>query len=503
MKPFIAEPPQHLKVSALAEGDQFLFDPASACAESRRAQLAWGWTSVSARLQVIRRFRLMLAEQAGSVASFAVGESRRSIGEILSAEIIPLADACRFLERRAEKLLSVRRVGRVGRPLWLGGVKAFVRREPFGLALVVAPSNYPLFLPGVQVLQALTAGNAVLLKPGPGGAPACNELARLLNAAGLPASLLRVLPELPESVHAAIQAGVDKVFFTGSAHTGVKILAELAPRAVPSTMELSGCDAAIVRADADLDLAVRALTFGLRLNSGRTCIAPRRVYVTRSVATEFEGRLAQALSACSPVTIEPSLQQRLMPLLLQALSPGAHLLAGEIQRDGRIMGPVVVAGAKPGLPLLREDIFAPLLTVLTVADDEEAVALSNDCPYALGATIFTRDEHQARALATRLNAGVVIINDLIAPTADARLPFGGRKLSGFGLTRGPEGLLEMTTTKVVIERRGKARLHYAPPHPADADLFQQYLTLAHGRNWRQRLASLRKILVNVARRKNS
>jgi acyl-CoA reductase-like NAD-dependent aldehyde dehydrogenase len=499
MKPSRGEKTLHLKVTGFADGDDFLEASNSICREMRHAQARWAAITLRTRLQVIRRFRQLLAEQAESVAMSVVGSSPRSVAEILSSEMIPLAEAGNFVERRAETFLAPRRVGRRGRPLWLGGVTSVVYREPFGLVLVIGPSNYPIFLPGVQLLQALAAGNAVLLKPGPGGTGAAQELARLLNAAGLPASLLRVLPEFPEAAQVAIRAGVDKVFFTGSAATGVQILAQLAPRAVPSTMELSGCDAVIIRADADLDLAVRALGFGLRLNSGQTCIAPRRVYVARSVATEFEGRLAQMLSDHWPVAFTPAQCERLSPLLVEALAQGAHFLSGKVQAGGDIVGPVVIAGANSSLPLLREDIFAPLLTILTVADDEEAIALANDCPYALGASIFTRNETAARSLAARLNAGGVIINDLIAPTADARLPFGGRKLSGFGLTRGPEGLWEMTTTKVVTERRGRWRPHYDARRAEDAALFRDYLGLVHGGTLRHRWDSLRQLMANIRR----
>jgi len=502
MNPSTREKPQQLKVTGFADGGDFLFDAASACADMRRAQATWAMASVRTRLQVIRRFRHLLAEQAESVAISAVGSGQRPIAEILTSEIVPLAAAGQFLECAAGRVLAPRRVGRRGRPLWLGGVSSVIHREPFGLVLVIAPSNYPIFLPGVQVLQALAAGNAVLLKPGPGGTAATHELARLLNAAGLPASLLRVLPELPEAAQAAIRAGVDKVFFTGSATTGAKILAELAPLAIPSAMELSGCDAVIIRADADLELAVRALVFGLRLNSGQTCIAPRRVFLARPVATEFEGRLAQALADCAPVAFSPAQRECLSPLLLEALAQGAHFLSGKIQPGGDVIGPVVIAGAKPSLALLREDVFAPLLTILTVADDEEALALANDCPYALGATIFTGDETVARSLAARLNVGGVMINDLIAPTADARLPFGGRKLSGFGLTRGPEGLLEMTTTKVVIQRKGQWRPHYDAPQADDVDLFRAYLDTAHGADWRVRLDGLRRMIRVFSRRRS-
>ena len=501
MKPSTGETIRQLKVVDADPANEFLFDPVGACAVMRHAQTGWAVSGLRQRLSVVRRFRHLLAAQAEVVAQAADQGGRRPHAETLTAEIIPLAEACKFLEREARSILAPRQIGGRHRPLWLGGVTSEIRREPFGLVLVIVPSNYPIFLPGVQVLQALAAGNAVLLKPGVGGTPAAEALQRLLALAGLPPSLLRVLPEVPEAAQLAISAGVDKVFFTGSAATGAKILADLAPRAIPSAMELSGCDAVIVRADADLDLAVRAAVFGLRLNAGETCIAPRRVFVARSVATEFEGRLTQALAARGAAPIAPAARERLLPLLLQALRAGAHLLAGKIQPGGAIIGPVVLAGAKPSLPLLREDIFAPLLTILTVADDDEAVAFANDCPYALGATIFTRDEYAAHALAAQLQVGVVIINDLIAPTADARLPFGGRKLSGFGLTRGVEGLLEMTTTKVVTRRSGKWRPHLDEPQAGDADLFRAYLAAAHGSDWRARFGGLRQLVRLLVKRR--
>ena len=501
MNPSTGDKAQQLKVAAVANGDEFCFDPEAVCAEMRRAQEGWAATTVSERLQVIRRFRHLLVEHAEAVAQSAMAPNHRALAEILTAEVIPLADACRFLERRAEKILSPRHVGRWGRPLWLGGVSSDIRREPFGLVLIIAPSNYPLLLPGVQTLHALVAGNAVLLKPGADGSRAARVFGRLLQTAGLAASLVQILSENPDAGQTAIRAGVDKIFFTGSAVTGAQILAQLAPRTVPSTMELSGCDAVIVRADADLDLAVCALTFGLRLNSGQTCIAPRRVFVARSVATEFEGRLTQAFARCTPVSFSPAQRERLSPLLHQALHSGAHLLAGKILPDRQLVGPMVLAGIKPPLPLLTEDIFAPLLMVVTVADDDEAVAFANDCPYALGATIFSRDHAAIHSLTSRLNVGLVLVNDMIAPTADARLPFGGRKLSGFGVTRGPEGLLEMTQTKVITHRSGDWRPHFDELRDNDADLFKAYLMAAHGSGWRARLKAMKKMLSAAWQRK--
>jgi aldehyde dehydrogenase (NAD+) len=153
--------------------------------------------------------------------------------------------------------------------------------------------------------------------------------------------------------------------------------------------------------------------------------------------------------------------------------------------------------------LLCEDIFVPILAIVTVADDQEAILRANDCPFALAASVFSRDESAARSLASRIHAGVVTINDLILPAADARTPFGGRGRSGFGVTQGAEGLRELTRPKVVTVSRGKFRPAFAAPQPGDEQMFQSYLKFAHGRGLRSRWQALVSLLKNVSRREKS
>jgi acyl-CoA reductase-like NAD-dependent aldehyde dehydrogenase len=362
----------------------------------------------------------------------------------------------------------------------------------------------------------LVAGNAVLLKPGIGGAAVAGRLCDLMVCAGFDSQLLGLLPESTEAARAAIAARPDKVLFTGSADTGEKILAALAPRLVPATMELSGCDAMIIRSDADLELVAKALRFGLELNAGATCMSPKRVFVHRSIATELEGRLARVFNARSSrgneahtvVQTDQSLLTsapagKLRMLLDDALAQGAHFVAGGICGNGSIEMPLVLAGVSPLARLLHEDVFAPVLSLVTVADDNEAISRTNACQFALTASIFTRGESVARGLARGINAGAVTINDLIIPTADARLPFGGRKRSGFGVTRGAEGLLELTTPKVVTVTRGRFRPAFEPPHPADVALFQSYLNLAHGRGLKTRAAALISLIQNILQQRKS
>ena len=263
-------------------------------AEARDAQTRWALEPIAHRLRFVRELRHLLAENAEFLAVAAVATNDRPIAEKLVSEVLPLADACRWLEKSAARVLASRRAGNRGRPFWLRGFSFEVQRQPFGVVLVIGPGNYPLFLPAVHSLHALAAGNAVLLKPAPGTRSVAQIFAKLACAAGLDPALLTILPESVASARAAIAGGVDKVIFTGSSENGRDVLADLAPTNTPAVMELSGEDAVLVLADADLDLVVRALGFGTRLNDGETCIAPRRLIVVQSVADDLLARLASA-----------------------------------------------------------------------------------------------------------------------------------------------------------------------------------------------------------------
>ena len=386
--------------------------------EARTAQSRWALTPISERLRVVCALRHGIAENADKLAGIAASVSERPIAEKLVSEVLPLADACRWLEKRADRVLATRRCGSRGRPFWMQGVTFEVQRQPFGLVLVIGPANYPLFLPAVHALHALVAGNAVLLKPAPGTRHVALAFAQLARENGLDPSLLTILPESVAAARSAIADGVDKVIFTGSSENGRDVLASLAETNTPSVMELSGQDAVLVFADADLDLVVRALRFGTSLNDGNTCIAPRRLVVVQSVAEDLLARLSIAR--------------------------------------------------------------VPIMLIERVHDEEAAVHRANDADFALGASIFSRDVARARTLAARIKTGFVLINDLIAPTADPRMPFGGVKASGFGTTRGDEGLLEMTFPHVVAERHGRTHPHFDEPASGDAQLFSAYIRAAHG-----------------------
>ena len=467
-------------------------------AAARQAQRSWAATPIRHRLAAVHRLRRLIAANATRLAQ-AVQVSRGSpLAEILAGEVLPIADACRFLEREAASLLRIRRLGARGRPFWLAGVSAEVRREPYGTVLIIGPFNYPLLLLGVQALQALVAGNSVLLKPGEGGTRAAEEFVKLSREAGFVPELLQVLPESVEAAMYAIMAGIDKAILTGAASTGEKVLASLAPRLVPATLELSGCDAAFVLADADLDLTARALRFALKWNGGATCIAPRRVFVAKAIAGALESRLlgtlGEGMHDCGRWKLGPKAEA----LIRDAIGRGARPLSGLGAAGDRESWPTVLADASVTMPLLTEDVFGSVLALVAVSGDEEALEAAGQCPYALGATIFGEEQH-ARALAGRVRAGVVVVNDAVVPTADPRLPFGGRGRSGFGITRGAEGLLEMTALKVIAVRHGRTRWHLNKPDFTDDELVRRYIEAVHGTTWKQRWGAWYMLLSKLIR----
>ena len=466
--------------------------------QARTAQQVWAETSLRERLALLRRARHRIAELgvhiAQSVRCDQPGALHRSVADTLVSEVLPLAEACRFLEREAGWILAPQRLSTWNRPFWLRRVTAETRREPLGVVLIIAPANYPLLLPGVQALQALAAGNAVLWKPAAGGMAPAEALRDVLVRSGLDPALLQLLDESAETAIEAIGNGVDKVFLTGSAATGTEVLYHLAPHLTPAVMELSGCDAVFVLPGADVDRTVAALTFGLRFNGSATCMAPRRLFLVGDHPGLVTTLLAQIRSVpLTPLPVRTQVQ-------LAELIEDADRLGGWIEMDGSIerLRYAFITGAKAEMRVAQADIFAPVLSIFNVADVDAALAAHARCPFALTAAVFG-PESEAQVLAQRLPVGTVLINDVIVSTADPRISFGGRKASGFGVTRGREGLLEMTTLKTIVAQRSRDLRPYRPTSSKHQPFFAAYLETVHGGSWRARWNGLRRLLQSATR----
>ena len=455
------------------------------------AQRAWEATPLSGRIAVIARLRQRMAlgarELAETVPTNLPGGLHRTVADTLGSEIVPLLAACRFLEREAGRILRTRRLGRGGRPIWLTGVQTEVERAALGVVLVVGAGNYPLLLAGVQTIQALTAGNAVLWKPAPGTATAAFALRTLLVESGLNPELLTLLETGVESVSEAIAAGVDHVVLTGSARTGKAVLRQLAETLTPATMELSGCDAVFVLPGAELEHMVRAIGFGLRFNGSFTCMAPRRVFLvglSDGEAARVEARLVAAARELAPVPLPAKTEELLRGLIADARDQGAEIALDGLG-DSRGVGATLIYRATPAMRAMQADIFAPVLSLMRNADLGEALAANAACPYALTAAIFG-PEAEARRLAGRLRVGNVLINDIVIPTVDPRVAFGGRGRSGFGVTRGAEGLLAMTTPRTVQVQHGRIAFPYEAAGDGHVELFAGLAQMLYGDGMRSR-----------------
>jgi len=474
---------------------------------ARLAQREWARTPLAERVAVIGRLRRRIAsgsrELAETVPTHLPGALNRTVADTLGAEVLPVLEACRFLERSAGRVLAAKRLGMKQRPILLTGLDSRVERVPWGVVLLIGAGNYPLLLAGVQAIQALVAGNAVLWKPAAGTETVAFALRHLLLECGLNPDLLTVLDSRVEAGVEAVDAGVDHVVLTGSAQTGRTVLRRLAETLTPATMELSGCDAVFVLPGAELAHTVRALAFGMRLNGSCTCMAPRRVFLVGmgvDEAAKFEGSLASALDWLDDVAIPAKTESLLRDLIDDARSQGAQLLLNGLEESGGagLAAPTLIVGATPSLLSMQTDIFAPVLSVMRAADEAEALAASAACEYALSAAIFG-PEKDALKLAGRVRAGGVLINDVIVPTVDPRVPFGGRGRSGFGVTRGAEGLLAMTTPRTVQIQRSRLAMTYEPTGDGHIELFAGLAQALHGDGIRERWSGLKR-LVGAARK---
>jgi aldehyde dehydrogenase (NAD+) len=473
--------------------------------EAREAQRAWETQSVRLRSQVIGRVSGVIAARAEEFCRQVTIPQRRSRAETLSAELIPLAAAGCWLQKHARSLLSPRSPSHGRTPLWRWGSRAKIARRPHGVVLVVGPFNFPLLLSGVPTAQALVAGNAVILKPAPGTEAAIASLVTAFYDAGVPRPLLHCITGGGEVARLAIECGVDLIVLTGSSQTGRAVLRGAAEHLTPAIVELSGCDGMFVLPGADRRLVADAVRFGLQLNSGATCIAPRRMLVEASMLPAITDDLKQVVEGLTiPLAVHPPAVESLIEKVEDALRRGARILpdggwCSEELRETRRMRPIVLLGCQPDWPIAAADLFAPVLSVIACVDPPAMLTADRCCPYALGASVFG-PRKIAADFADRLPAGSVTINDLIAPTADPRLPFGGCRESGFGSTRGAEGLLAMTRPQVVVQHRFGPRFHLQPADPSDGEFLDGVLRVQYGSRWRDRWRGLTS-LIRAARKR--
>ena len=428
---------------------------------ARNAQSLWGEVSVPARCDVLRRLRRSLYERRSELAHAVTRETGKPVVEALYGEILIALDALDHTVRHAVDVLREQRVPHHN--LAVKAKRGYLRYEPYGVVVIISPWNYPLSIPLGQIFAALVGGNAVVLKPSE-LTPRCGVLiAECCNDAKLPADLVQVVQGDGAVGAALIEAHPDKVVFTGSATTGRRIAEACARLLIPSVLELGGKDAMIVLDDANLDAASSAAVWGGFTNCGQACVSVDRVYVERSVADEFLklcvaktqllkiGPGSDAENEIGPM-IRPQAVDRVETQLREAVAAGARILTDGRRRPDlgpSFFEPAIVTDVNHQMRLMREETFGPVLAVMAVDDAEQAVALANDSPFGLSASIWTGDPDRGRKLAARLHCGAVMVNDVGSYFGIAEAPHGGRGASGWGRTHSRVGLLEMVQTKYI------------------------------------------------------
>ena len=415
----------------------------------------WANSDVWERVAWAARFRKAVAWARDELAEIVHEEVGKPVHEALTGDVMPLLMACRWHERHAARVLAERRVG--GRPLLMMATGARVCRVALGRVGVIATWNYPVQLLGIQVLSALVAGNRVVVKPSERASRSQRRLLELAAGAGLPAGVLEWTDATREAGPALLRAGgLDHLVFTGSTAVGREIAALAGGMLLPTTLELSGCDSALVLEDADPTLAARSIWNGVVMNAGQTCMAPRRVLVTARVYERFVYALAPLAAGARPVMlIDDAAARKCADLAASAIEAGGRSVSGVIERSaGRRMTPVAVVDCPAWAALVRGEHFGPALAVVRVADEAAALAVHRGVAQHLSASVFTRDESRAKRLAVELGCTQVNINDCVMPTAHPGASIGGVGASGWGLSRGEEGLLAMTRP-VFVTRTGK------------------------------------------------
>jgi len=431
----------------------------SAC---RLQQAAWKEVTVSDRLRCVRAFRHHLAEHQERISRTIEADVGKSLRDGLVADVLPLAELCRFLERRADGILRPYRSSWWDRPFFLFGQQDWVYRQPRGLVGIVGTWNLPFMINGMQMVQALVAGNGVLFKPSELAPQSAVLLTELIRLSGFPEGLVQRLPATREAGVQLAQADIDHMMFTGHSSTGRTVATSLGQRLVTSTLELSGSDPLVLLPDGDVELAARGAWFGATINDGQACIGIRRAFVPRACLSTFLEVLRPIVSEANPVrTVMPEQVSFAARVVEDACASGASLLrrSGPPPGDGKIQ-PAVLVDISADALLFRESLFAPLLGVIPYENIDEVLAINQRCPFGLGASVFSGNRASAMALASRLKCGFVCVNDVIAPAGNPAIPFGGRGASGWGVTKGREGLLELTVPQVLSLMPSRRQPYY-------------------------------------------
>jgi acyl-CoA reductase-like NAD-dependent aldehyde dehydrogenase len=465
----------------------------AAANRARVAQVAWSALAVNERVRLLKLARKELLRDRDKIRDALARETGKVAFDVIG-EIFSVCQDIGHFSKRAKKWLQPRKVGTFP----LIGKKGFICYQPYGLVGVISPWNAPLTLAMGDALPALYAGNAVLVKPSEITPLAVMYAIEAFNRVLPPGVLQCLIGEGPTG--AALVDQVDMVAVTGSCQTGRRVMERASRRLTPVLLELGGKDPMIVLEDADIERATNAAAWGSCFMTGQVCMSVERIYVARVIADEFKRKLKAKIQAirtgpdesASTAEYGPFTGPRQIEIvkshIADALGKGAVLESGGKQLpstgDSHYFEPTFLSDVDHTMKIMVEETFGPVACVMVVDDAEEAIGHANNSEYGLNASVWTQDINRGIAIAKRIQAGNVCVNDCILNAGVQGLPFGGIKQSGVGSRHGnAHGLHAFCYTQaVMIEPRRRSReAAWFPYHVKTAKRLEKLMMLLYGR----------------------
>ncbi len=449
--------------------------------------------SVAERVAEASKLKRYLLENRNEVAQKIVSETGKSITDALMIEVFPAIDTIDYYEKNAERILADQRVKT---PIFLFGKKSKVVYEPMGPVLVISPWNYPFHLSFVPIMCAFVAGNPAILKPS-SYTPLMGLYEDMAEKSGFMKDAIQVVYATRKHAQMLIDEKPAKIFFTGSVGAGKKVMAAAAEHLIPLELELGGKDPMVVFEDVNLERTVNGALWGSFANCGQTCTSVERVYVHESICDRFVEIFKEKVAKLKTLEADGSGDdggeldvgcmtadfqiEEIEDQIADAVEKGGRVeCGGRREKGSHVLPPTIVTGLQNSMKIAYDESFGPVVTVSPFKTEEEAIAMANDSPFGLSASVWSADLERAERVARRIVTGNVSINNVLATQANSGLPFGGVKDSGFGRYRGPFGLYTFSNVKsiVVDKQSSKTELNWYPYSKRKLELFNELMAAA-------------------------